>query len=47
MPVARRIGLEIDVFCTACEDAIFASHWATLTLLLALTLFIGFSLYAQ
>src|ERR1700681_1278548 len=32
VPVARRIGLEIDVFCAACENAIFACHWATLTL---------------
>jgi len=30
VPVARRIGLEIDECCSACEDAIFASHWATL-----------------
>ena len=30
VPVARRIGLEIDECCAACEDAIFASHWATL-----------------
>ncbi len=28
MPVARRIGLEIDKFRAACEDAIFASHEA-------------------
>ena len=27
VPVARRIGLEIDVLRAACEDAIFASHW--------------------
>ena len=26
VPVARRIGLKIDVFCAACEDAIFAGH---------------------
>ena len=26
VPVARRIGLEIDVFCAASEDAIFTSH---------------------
>ena len=32
MPVARRIGLEIDVLRAACEDAIFASHGATLDL---------------
>jgi hypothetical protein len=35
VPVARRIGLKIDVFRAACENAIFACHWATLTLLLA------------
>ena len=34
--VARRIGLEIDVFRATCENAIFACHWATLTLLLSL-----------
>ena len=31
MPVARRIGLEIDVAGAASEDAIFAGHWATLS----------------
>jgi hypothetical protein len=36
MLIARRIGLEIDVFRTACENAIFACHWATLTLLFGL-----------
>lgn len=30
VPVPRRLGLEIDVFRPACEDAIVASHWATL-----------------
>ena len=34
VPVARRIGLKIDVFRAACEDAIFASHGATLDFLL-------------
>jgi hypothetical protein len=34
--VARRIGLEIDVFRAACENAVFACHWATLTLLFGL-----------
>ncbi len=35
VPVPRRIGLKIDVLRAACENAIFACHWATLTLLLA------------
>ena len=26
VPVARRIGLEIDKLCAACEDAIVAGH---------------------
>ena len=26
VPVARRIGLKIDVFRAACEDAIFTGH---------------------
>jgi len=36
MPVARRVGLKIDVLRAASKDAIFtglfASHWATLEL---------------
>ena len=33
VPVARRIGLKIDVFRPACEDAIFARHEPPLSLL--------------
>ena len=32
VPVARRIGLEIDVFCAASEDAIFTGHGPPSTL---------------
>ena len=42
MPVARRIGLEIDVLRAACEDAIFTGHGPPLSFLVLLD-----SLHAQ
>jgi hypothetical protein len=31
VPVARRIGLKIDVFRPACEDAVFTGHGHSLS----------------
>ena len=41
VPVARRIGLKIDVARATCEDAIFTGHGPPLTL------FLSYLIYAQ